>query len=80
MMAMWAECRQRRPFFFPNPVQPSPAVGQCRQKSSTLAVVFGQQVWMFHRPFHFVRDAQELKTQLFPSSSRRVRIAAALAV
>jgi hypothetical protein len=35
---------------------------------------------MFHLPFHFVRDHQELKTRLFPSSSRRVRIAAALAV
>jgi hypothetical protein len=32
---------------------------------------------MFRLPFHFVRDAQELKTQLFPLSSRRVRIAAA---
>jgi hypothetical protein len=35
---------------------------------------------MFHLPFHFVRDDQELKKQLFPSSSRRVRIAAALAI
>jgi hypothetical protein len=35
---------------------------------------------MFHLPFHFVRDDQELNAQLFPSSSRRVRIAAALAV
>jgi hypothetical protein len=35
---------------------------------------------MFHLPFHFVRDAQELKPQLFPSSSRRVRTAAALAI
>jgi hypothetical protein len=35
---------------------------------------------MFHLPFHFVRDHQELKTRLFPLSSRRVRIAAALAV
>ena len=26
---------------------------------------------MFHLPFHFVRDAQELKTRLFPSSSQR---------
>jgi len=34
---------------------------------------------MFHLPFHFVRDVQELKTRLFRSSSRRVRIAAALA-
>jgi hypothetical protein len=35
---------------------------------------------MFHLPFHFVRDDQELKKLLFFSSSRRVRIAAALAV
>jgi hypothetical protein len=35
---------------------------------------------MFHLPFHFVRDDEELKSQLFPSSSRLVRIAAALAV
>jgi hypothetical protein len=35
---------------------------------------------MFHLPFHFVREAQELKTRLFPSSSRPVRIAAALAI
>jgi hypothetical protein len=42
-------------------------------------VVFGQQIWMFHLPFHFVRDQQELNTLLFPSSSRPVRIAAALA-
>jgi hypothetical protein len=32
---------------------------------------------MFHLPFHFVRDAQELKTLLFRLSSRLVRIAAA---
>jgi hypothetical protein len=35
---------------------------------------------MFHLPFHFVRDDQELTAQLFPSSSRPVRIAAALGV
>jgi hypothetical protein len=35
---------------------------------------------MFHLPFHFVRDDLALKAQLFYSSSRPVRIAAALAV
>ena len=38
----------------------------------------GQQVWMFHLPFHFVRDNRELDARLFLSSSRGVRIAAAL--
>jgi hypothetical protein len=38
-------------------------------KSSTLAVVFGQAVWMLHQPFHFVRDNDELKTRLFRSNS-----------
>jgi hypothetical protein len=67
-------------FFFSNLSEPSPAVLKCRKKSWTLAVVFGQPVGMFHLPFHFVRDDQELTTQLFPSSSRRVHIAAALVV
>jgi hypothetical protein len=49
------------------------------QKSSTNHFRFGQQGRMFHLPFHFVRDAQELKTKLFPSSSRFVRIAAVAA-
>jgi hypothetical protein len=79
-MAMWAKCRQRRPPFLSILLNRVPSSGSAVQKSSTLAVVFGQQVWMFHQPFHFVRDAQELKNQLFPSSSRRVRTAAALAV
>jgi hypothetical protein len=39
----------------------------------------GKQSGMFHLPFHFVRDAQELSKQLFPSSSRLVRIATAAA-
>ena len=29
---MWPKCRQCRPAFFPNLSEPSPAVGQCRQK------------------------------------------------
>jgi len=32
-------------------------------------VFFGQQVWMFHLPFHFVRDDQELKKLLFLKQS-----------
>jgi hypothetical protein len=34
---------------------------------------------MFYLLFHFVRDAQELQAELFPSSSRHVRIAAVAA-
>jgi hypothetical protein len=68
-MAMWVKCRQCRPAFFSNLSESSSAAGQRRQKSSTGAVVFGQPVWMFHRPFHFVRDDQELNTRLFRSNS-----------
>ena len=78
-MAMWVKCRQCRPFLCNNPDLLSSAVLWCRKISSTVVMVFGQQVGMFHLPFHFVRDQQELNTLLFPSSSRRVRIAAALA-
>lgn len=31
---MWAKCRQRRPVFFSDLSEPSPAVGQCRQKKA----------------------------------------------
>jgi len=78
-MSAWWKRRKRRLSFsktFLNRVAPPGRAG----KSSTTQVPFGQEVGMFHRPFHFVRDDQELNTQLFPSSSRRVRIAAALAV
>jgi len=79
-MAVWAKCRQRRPSFFPNPLEPSSAVGQCRAKKLDDSGCIQAAKGMFHLPFHFVRDHQELKIQLFPSSSRRVHIAAALAV
>jgi hypothetical protein len=32
MMAVWVKCRQRRRSLFLNLIQPSPAVGQCREK------------------------------------------------
>jgi hypothetical protein len=79
-MAMWVKCRQRRPAFFSNLSEPSPAGGQSRQKKLDELFPIRAAMGMFHLPFHFVRDAQELKTQLFPSSSRRVPIAAAPAV
>jgi hypothetical protein len=67
--------------FFPKPFQTeSRRLEVPSEKSSTSPMVFGQPIWMFHLPFHFVRDAQELKTQLFLSSSRLVRTAAAWAV
>ncbi|MGA9780386.1 MAG: hypothetical protein WBS33_19180 [Verrucomicrobiia bacterium] len=80
MMAVWMKCRQRRRSLFLNPIQPSPAVGQCRAKKLDDSGCIRAAMGMFHLPFHFVRDDQELKKQLFPSSSRRVHIAAALAV
>ena len=69
---MW----RRRPLF-QNLSPSSRAVGPGRKKGSTIPVAFRQEGEMFRLPFHFVRDAQELKTQLFPLSSRCVRIAAA---
>jgi hypothetical protein len=67
-------------FPFLNPIQPSPAAGQCREKKLDDCRGLRAAKGMFHLPFQFVRDTQELKTRLFPSSSRRVRIAAALVV
>jgi hypothetical protein len=77
-MAMWVKCRQRRPSFPSILLNRVPPSGQCRQKSSTRAVVFGQPVGMFHRPFHFVRDHDELNTRLFPSNSSAAPAAAKL--
>ncbi|MGO9002546.1 MAG: hypothetical protein ACLQHM_11305 [Limisphaerales bacterium] len=42
------------------------------KKISTEAVLLGQQVWMFHLPFHFVRDNDELKARFFRSNSSAV--------
>ena len=41
-------------------------------KSWTTTRGIGQQVRMFHRPFHFVRNESVLKDALFPSSSSAV--------
>jgi hypothetical protein len=67
-------------FVFSNLSEPSCAAGQCCQKKLDELFPIRAAMGMFHLPFHFVRDAQELKTQLFPSSSRPVRTAAALAI
>jgi hypothetical protein len=63
-----------------NPLEPSSAVGKCRAKKLDDSGCFQAAMGTFHLPFHFVRDAQELKNQLFSSSGRRVRTAAALAI
>jgi len=79
---VWWQCRSCRPPSFLNPNEASSAAGPSRgavKKGSTSFLVFGQQGGMFQRPFHFVRDAEALRTALFPSSSRRVRNAAAWA-
>ena len=73
------KCRQVPSPLFSNHTEASPAVGECRQKNSTNHIPLRQLIWMFHLPFHFVRDDQELNARFFPSSSRRVRIAAAWA-
>jgi hypothetical protein len=75
-----AEVPSAPSFFSLNPFEPSPAVRKCRQKKLDEPFPVRAAMGMFHLPFHFVRDDQELNAQLFPSSSRRVRIAAALAV
>jgi hypothetical protein len=56
-------------YLFLNPLEPSPAAGSAVQKNSTEPVGFRQPVWMFHLPFHFVRDQRELTTRLFRSNS-----------
>lgn len=69
-MAMRAKCRQgpSPPFsqIFLKRVPPS---GSAAKKISTLTIVFRQQVWMFHLPFDFVRDHEQLQARLFPSNS-----------
>jgi hypothetical protein len=75
---MWVKCRQCRLTLLSNLSEPSLAVGQCRKKARR-TICGSAAKGMFHLPFHFVRDEQELNAQLFPSSSRRVRIVAALA-
>ena len=68
-MAMWVKCRQRRPPFRSILLNRVPPLGSAVQKNSTEPVGFRQAVWMFHRPFHFVRDHDELNTRLFRSNS-----------
>jgi hypothetical protein len=41
-------------------------------------MVFGQQVWMFHLPFHFVRDPDLLQARLFRLNSSAAPAAAKL--
>jgi hypothetical protein len=72
MMAMWMKCRQVPPPFFSNLLESSPAVRKRRKKISTEAVILGQQMRMFHLPFHFVRDPDQLQARLFCSSSSAV--------
>jgi hypothetical protein len=80
MMAMWEKCLSAVLPISQTSLNRVAPPGSAVKKSSTAPVAFGQQGRMFHLPFHFVRNDLELNAQLFPSSSRRVRIAAALAV
>ena len=68
-MAVWAKCRQRRPVFFQCPFEPSTAVGAVPSKKLDAGGFPGNQIWMIHRPFHFVRDHDALNTRLFRSNS-----------
>jgi hypothetical protein len=77
---VWLKCRQRRPPFLSILLNRVPPSGSAVQKKLDEPFPVRAAMGMFHLPFHFVRDDQELNAQLFPSSSRRVRIAAALAV
>ena len=76
---VWWQCRQRRPPFFQILFNRVPPSGSAVKKKLDERFAVQAAKGMFHLPFHFVRDAQELKSRLFPSSSRRVPIAAALA-
>ena len=79
MMAMRAKRRQAPSPFFLNPLESSCAVGAVPSKKiSTLTIAFGQQMWMFHLPFHFMRDNDELKARLFRSNSSAAPAAARL--
>lgn len=69
-MTMRAKCRQAPSCFFLKPFWiESRRRAVPSKKSSTTPVAFGQQVWMFHLPFHFVRDHDELNVRFFRSSS-----------
>jgi hypothetical protein len=46
------------------------------KKNSTVLPAFGQQGWMFHQPFHFVRDESALQDALFRSNSSAAPAAA----
>jgi len=75
-MPVRSECRQRRPLFLSilfDRVPPSGSAVKSAGRTRSNSAAKG----MFHLPFHFVGDQQELQVQLFPSSSRPVRIAAA---
>lgn len=76
-MSVRVKCRQRRPPLFLNLSEPSPAVGQCRRKTSTSLLQIWQQGRMVKSAFRFVGDPEQLSKTLFRSSSSVARIAAA---
>ena len=49
MIPMWSKCRQRRLLLFSNHTEPSPAVGECRQKKLDEP----HPVWATHRDVSF---------------------------
>ncbi|MEI6196306.1 MAG: hypothetical protein WCS42_18460, partial [Verrucomicrobiota bacterium] len=55
-----------------------PPSGSAVKKKLDAFAILRQPVWMFHRPFHFVRDNDELSTRLFLSNSSAAPAAAKL--
>jgi len=77
-MAMRVKRRQAPSFFFSNLSELSPAVRECRQKKLDEAGGVRAAIGMFHLPFHFVRDHNELKARFFRLNSSAAPAAAKL--